>query len=81
MALASMIVALAGLITCIGFPVGAILGHVALRQIRQTGEPGESYAKTGIILGWIGTGVGILGCGLYVALIGVAASVHGTSTS
>jgi hypothetical protein len=67
MALASMIVALAGLISCIGFPVGAILGHVALKQVRQTGEQGESYAKTGIIVGWIGTALGIVGCGLYVA--------------
>jgi hypothetical protein len=81
MALAAMIVALAGIITCVGFPVGAVLGHVALKQVRQTGEQGESYAKTGIIVGWIGTGLGILGCGLYVALIAVAASFNGSSTS
>jgi hypothetical protein len=81
MALAAMIVALAGLISCIGFPVGAILGHVALRQVRQSGEQGEGYAKTGIIVGWIGTGLGILGCGLYIALIAAAASFHGSSTS
>ena len=70
MALAAMIVALAGLVTCIAFPVGAVLGHIALKQVRQTGEQGEGYAKTGIIVGWIGTGLAIVGCGLYVALIG-----------
>src|SRR5690606_19540333 len=32
MALAAMIVSLAGIVTAIGFPVGAILGHVALKQ-------------------------------------------------
>jgi uncharacterized membrane protein len=70
MALAAMIVALAGLVTCIAFPVGAVLGHVALKQVRQTGEQGEGYAKTGIIVGWIGTALAIVGCGLYVALVG-----------
>lgn len=67
MALAAMIVALAGLVTCIAFPVGAVLGHVALKQVRQTGEQGEGYAKTGIIVGWIGTALAIVGCGLYIA--------------
>lgn len=68
LALASMIVALAGIVTAIGFPIGAILGHVALKQVRETGEQGESYAKTGIIVGWIGTGLMVL-CGLgYIAL-------------
>jgi hypothetical protein len=74
LALASMIVALAGLVSCIGFPVGAILGHVALRQVRQTGEQGESYAKTGIIVGWIGTALGFVSCGLYFAFVGTVLS-------
>jgi hypothetical protein len=76
MALASMIVALAGIVSCIGFPVGAILGHVALRQVRQTGEQGESYAKTGIIVGWIGTALYLVGCGLYFAIVGAIFAAH-----
>ncbi|HEY7223505.1 MAG TPA: DUF4190 domain-containing protein [Micromonosporaceae bacterium] len=72
MALAAMIVALAGLVTCIAFPVGAILGHVALKQVRQTGEQGEGYAKTGIIVGWIGTALGVLGCIAYIGILGFA---------
>jgi hypothetical protein len=52
-----MIVALAGFATGICFLIGVILGHVALDQIRRSGEGGESYAKTAITVGWIGTGL------------------------
>jgi uncharacterized protein DUF4190 len=76
MALAAMICALAGLVSCIGFPVGAILGHISLKQVRQTGEQGEGYAKTGIIVGWIGTGLTIVGCIAYIAFF--AAVVNST---
>jgi hypothetical protein len=69
MALASMIVALAGIISGIGFPIGAILGHIALKQVRETGEQGESYAKAGIIVGWIGTALVALGCIGYIVFI------------
>jgi hypothetical protein len=68
LALAGMICALAGFVTCISFPVGAILGHVGLKQIRQTGEQGEGFAKTGIIVGWAGTALALVGCAAYFAL-------------
>ena len=51
LAIAAMVVAL------VGFgPVGAILGHVARRQIRERGEQGDGFALAGIIVGWISTG-------------------------
>ncbi len=34
---------------------GAVLGHLTLRQIAQTGEPGRGIALAAIIIGWIGT--------------------------
>jgi hypothetical protein len=34
-----------------------ILGHKALRQIRQTGEPGRGMAKAGLVLGWTAIGI------------------------
>lgn len=75
LALASMIVALAGIITCISFPIGAILGHVALKQVRENGQEGETYAKVGIIVGWIGTGLTLLGCiGYIVFFVALAAT-------
>jgi len=62
MALVAMILAIAGVLTWITAPIGAILGHMALKQIRQTGEDGEGMAKAGIIVGWIITGIGVLAC-------------------
>jgi hypothetical protein len=54
LALASMIVSLCGI--CVGGLiaglVGAILGHVARRQIRVSGQDGAGMALTGIIVGW-----------------------------
>jgi hypothetical protein len=41
-------------------PTGAILGHVALSKIRQTGEGGRGLALAGIIGGWIMTGLFVL---------------------
>jgi hypothetical protein len=74
LALAAMITALCGIIFAIAFPIGAILGHVALKQTRERGEQGEGFAKAGIIVGWIGTGLWVAICGLYVAALSAARS-------
>jgi hypothetical protein len=76
MAVASLITSIAGVLTlfCYGVGiiagiVGAILGHVARRRIRESGQDGAGLALSGIIIGWIATGLGILGViGLVVAL-------------
>lgn len=79
MALVSLILSLVGLLTWITAPVGAILGHVALKQIRQTGEGGEGMAKAGIIVGWIVTGLGVLTCcGLVILPIILAGATANT---
>jgi hypothetical protein len=62
LAVASLVCSLAGFLIGISAPVGAILGHMALRQIRQTGEDGAGLAKAGIIVGWIITGLILAGC-------------------
>ena len=41
-------------------PVGAILGHVARRQVRERDQQGEGMAMAGIIVGWIATALGAL---------------------
>ena len=64
MAIVSLICSLAGLIVGISAPVGAILGHIALKQIRERGEQGEGMAKAGIIVGWVLTGLFLLCCGV-----------------
>jgi hypothetical protein len=54
------------------FPIaGAIIGHVALGQMNkgQIVATNRGLAKAGVILGWIFTGLIILGIALYGALI------------
>jgi len=60
LAIASLVCSLAGLATCISAPVGIVLGHIAKRQIRQTGEQGEGLATAGLWVGYILTVLGVL---------------------
>jgi hypothetical protein len=76
MAIASMTTSIVGLplLMCygLGLPVsivGAILGHIAKRQIRERDEQGEGMALAGIIMGWIGTGLAVLGVGALIVFI------------
>jgi hypothetical protein len=78
MAIAALVCSLAGLATVISAPVGAILGHIARRQIRETGEQGDGMALAGIIVGWIITGLAVCGCGIYIAAI---AAVFGSGAA
>jgi len=62
------------------FPlVGAILGHVALSQMRQgkINDTNKGLATAGVIMGWVFTGIVILCVGAYLALIvSVATAVN-----
>jgi len=50
-------------------PAAIVLGHLAKRQIRQTGEQGEGLATAGLWLGYIFTVIGVLFCAVYVIAI------------
>jgi len=50
-------------------PAAIVLGHLAKKQIRQTGEQGEGLATAGLWLGYIFTGIGVLVCAVYVVVI------------
>jgi hypothetical protein len=78
MAIAALVCSLAGLLTFISAPVGAVLGHVARKQIRAKGEQGEGMALAGIIIGWAVTGLYVCLCGVYIAVI---ASALGSAAS
>jgi Domain of unknown function (DUF4190) len=80
LAIAALVCSLAGLITCLSAPVGAILGHVARKQIRERGEQGDGMALAGIIVGWVLTGLGLVGCVIYIAVIGWAISLDSGSS-
>jgi hypothetical protein len=75
MAIASLVLSLSGLMTCgVISIVGAILGHVARRQIRERGDGGEGMALAGVIIGWVAFGLGVVGTVLFVLLIRSAAN-------
>ncbi|MFI6233561.1 DUF4190 domain-containing protein [Micromonospora sp. NPDC050784] len=81
MAIAAFVLALLGFTSCITAPVGAILGHVAQKQIRLSGEGGAGMAKAAIIVGWILTGFLVLVIAGYAAAIIYAITTGDNSSS
>ena len=65
------ILAIIGLIaSCIGFTVpGIVLGHIALYQIKRTGEAGHGLAVAALIVGYILFGLSILFVIAYVIIV------------
>lgn len=75
LAIGAFVTSLAGLILAFGCylpilacPVGAVLGHVALRRIAEKGTQGRGLALAGTIIGWTGTGFLLLAVVLLVAV-------------
>jgi hypothetical protein len=58
-------------------PAAIILGHVAKKQIRRTGEQGEGLATAGLWLGYIFTGLYVAFCALWLIVV-VAAGTRNT---
>ncbi len=59
-------------------PAAIVLGHIAKKQIRQSGEQGEGLATAGLWLGYIFTGLYLAFCALWLIVV-VAAGTSGTS--
>jgi hypothetical protein len=83
-----MVVSIVGLVflACYGVGgffgvVGAILGHVARRQIRDRGESGDGMALAGIITGWIATGIALIIAALIVIFVVWAANTSSSYDS
>jgi hypothetical protein len=61
-------------------PVGIVLGHIAKKQIKQTGEQGDGLATAGLVISYIFTGLTVLVCcGWLILVIGVGATGSGSS--
>lgn len=76
LALGSFVTSLVGLLSAsvlfvpiLACPVGAVLGHLALRRIAEKGTQGRGLALAGVIIGWIGTALLVLGTIVLVAVI------------
>ncbi len=69
--------AIVGLILAFVFPlVGAIIGHVALGQIKKSGEEGRGLALGAVIVGWVFTGVGVLAVFLTIIPMAVVGGMY-----
>jgi hypothetical protein len=60
-------------------PAGIVLGHLAKRQIRRTGEEGDQLATWGLVLSYIFTVIGVLACCGWIAVVIWANSGNGTT--
>jgi hypothetical protein len=84
LAIVSLVLSLAGLFTGISAIAGIICGHIALSQIKKTGENGRGLALGGVIAGYIIAGLGIILVVAYViflvAILGTAAATGYSSS-
>jgi len=81
LAVASMILSIVGflwILPFVGSLAGAIMGHVSLGQIKRTGEAGRGMALAGVIIGWAGVALAVLGVLFFVFVFAVSA---GSSSS
>jgi hypothetical protein len=77
LAIASLVVSVISLTACLGATgfIGAILGHVARGQIKRSNDQGAGLALAGIIVGWVGFALCVLGIVGLIAL-GIFAESH-----
>lgn len=59
------------------WPAGIVLGHLARRQIAETGESGHGLATAGLIISYIGLACAVLLVFGMVAAVGHAAAITG----
>jgi hypothetical protein len=63
-------------------PLAIVFGHMAKKQIRETGEDGDGLATAGLVLGYIFTGIYVVGCCIWlVFVIGMFGLAGAASTS
>ncbi|SBS73889.1 DUF4190 domain-containing protein [uncultured Microbacterium sp.] len=78
LSIVSMIASIAGFIWILPFVgslAGAIMGHISLNQIKQTGEKGRGMALAGVIVGWAGLALVVLGVIAFLAFASWAGTV------
>ena len=75
LAIVSLVSSLVGLVVWFLAPIaGIITGHIALGQIKRTGEAGQGMAMAGLIIGYVLTGLSVLLVIGYIIVIAIALS-------
>jgi Domain of unknown function (DUF4190) len=62
-------------------PAAIILGHIARKQIRVTGEEGDGLALAGLIMGYIFTGISVAFCLFYVGFVILYLGILGATSA
>lgn len=62
-------------------PLGIVFGHMAKKQIKQSGEDGDGLATAGLVVGYIFTGLYVAGCCVYGVIFATAMGAAGVSGS
>jgi hypothetical protein len=75
LAIASLVCGVGTFVVGLSFLPAIICGHIARRQIRQTGEQGGGLALAGLILGYVG---GALFIAVVLAIVFLVAKVSST---
>ncbi len=67
--------AIAALVSALVFaPLGIVFGHIALSQLKHSGEDGKGLAIAGVVLGYVGTALFLLAVVFYVVLLSALSS-------
>ncbi len=61
--------------------LGIVFGHIALSQIKRTGESGRGLALTGLIVGYVSVGLGVVFLILYVLYFAFIIAMFGAVAS
>ncbi|NUT42798.1 MAG: DUF4190 domain-containing protein [Thermoactinospora sp.] len=77
MAIASLVCGLVGLVLCgVSSVVGIILGHMALNQVKRSGEEGKGMAVAGLVTSYIVVGLWLIFAVIYFVVLGAALSSY-----
>ncbi|HET6732551.1 DUF4190 domain-containing protein [Mycobacterium sp.] len=68
-AIAALVCSIAGLMCCVSSIAGLILGVMAMRETKRTGQEGYGLALAGAVLGGLGVAFMVLTLLLYIGLI------------
>lgn len=80
MAIASLVLGIVGLVTMGCFVMSAlavVFGHIAKGQLRRGQGTGDGMATAGLVMGYIGAGIGLVIWVIYIVAIAVVAANGG----
>lgn len=76
------VLSIVGFVLAFFVSIGAVVcGHIALAQIKRTGEKGHGLALAAVILGYVGIVFGIIAIIAYIAIVAAAVNSGALNSS